>query len=128
MHIFRITTKPDAKYVIFYKMSTAKDFFEEFTKFAPQHTSIVLPLTFGMIAFSIICVFGYHHNERKLKDKYHDHSPNKEPEKVARLTVMLLLSFFISVMISDVTYTIIDWSKNKKWYVWKYKWFPYMLS
>ena len=109
-------------------MSTAKDFFDEFTKFAPQHTSIMFPLSVGLVAFSIICTFGYYYNERRLKEKYHDHSPNKEPEKVARLIVMLVVSIFTSVMLSDLTYSMIDWSKNKKWYVWKYKWFPYMLS
>ena len=109
-------------------MSTAKDFFEEFTKFAPQHTSIIFPVTIGLLIFSVICILGYTYNERALKKKYHEHSPNKEPEKVARIIVMLVIALFSSVMITDLTYTMIDWSKNKKWYVWKYKWFPYMLS
>ena len=98
-------------------MSTAKDFFEEFTKFAPQHTSIMFPLSVGFLAFSIICTSGYYYNERRLKEKYHDHSPNKEPEKVARLIGMLVVSIFISVMLSDLTYTIIDWSKTKNRFV-----------
>ena len=109
-------------------MSTAKDFFEEFTKFAPQHTSIIMPLTVGLIGFSIICMFGYKYNEDKLKERYQDQSPVKENEKIARMIVLLIFSMFVSATITDLTYTVIDWSRNKKWYVWKYKWFPYMLA
>ena len=109
-------------------MSRAKDFFDEFAKFAPQHTSIAFPLTLGLISFSIICIVGYTYNERKLKNKYYNTSPLKEPEKVARLLMTLMIGIFVAYGITDFSYTIIDFSKNKKWYVWKYKWFPNMLA
>ena len=109
-------------------MSSAKAWFEEFTQFAPQHTSIVYPLTVGLIGFIVVCVCGYLYNENKLKKKYHTDSPQREPEKVARTIILLMIAIFLSVSLTDITYTLTDWSKNKKWYVWKYKWFPQMLS
>lgn len=108
------------------KMTDAKVFFDEFTKWAPQHTSMVAPLTAGLFCFSILCTIGYRYNEDKLKKKYHDDSPDREPEKAARLIILLIAAIIASFFILNVTYIFIDWPKNKKWYVYKY-WFPNML-
>lgn len=107
---------------------SAKEFFEEFTKFAPQHTSIVFPATIGMIAFLLVCGVGYLYNEDKLKKKYNAASPYREPEMMARYTMLMVVAIFASFWVTDMTYSLIDYNKNKKWYVWKFKWFPQLLA
>tara|TARA_B100000900_G_scaffold395201_1_gene393352 strand:- start:121 stop:447 length:327 start_codon:yes stop_codon:yes gene_type:complete len=105
-----------------------KSFFSEFSEFAPQHTSIVLPATLGLFCFCIIYFIGDKYNKKELDKRYLKNSVAREPEQVARLIILLVFAFFAGSSVMDMSYTIFDWSKNKKWYVWKYKWFPYMLS
>ena len=107
---------------------SAKEFFEELTKFAPKGTSIVFPATVGMLAFILVCGVGYLYNEHKLKKRYNDESPSREPEMMARYTMLMVVAIFASFWITDITYSIIDYNKNKMWYTWKFKWFPKMLA
>ena len=107
---------------------SAKDLFDEFTKFAPQHTSIVFPLTVGLFAFILVCSVGYLYNEDKLKKRYNAESPYRESEMMARNTMLMVVAIIAASWVTDVTYSIVDYSQNKKWYVWKFKWFPHMLS
>lgn len=106
----------------------AKDLFDEFTKFAPQPTSIVYPATIGMCAFILCWFVGYQYNEDKLKKKYNAASPYREPEMMARYTLLMVVAIFIAFYVTDITYTIVDYNKNKMWYTWKLKWFPNILS
>tara|TARA_B100000963_G_C22544634_1_gene633841 strand:- start:94 stop:420 length:327 start_codon:yes stop_codon:yes gene_type:complete len=106
----------------------AKDLFEEFTKFAPQHTSIIFPATVGLVAFILVCSVGYLYNEKKLNKRYSSESPYRESEMMARNTMLMIVAIFTAFWVTDFTYSIVDYSKNKKWYVWKYHWFPQMLS
>tara|TARA_B100000963_G_C22147166_1_gene460170 strand:- start:139 stop:465 length:327 start_codon:yes stop_codon:yes gene_type:complete len=106
----------------------AKEFFEELTKFAPKGTSIIFPATIGMLAFILICGLGHLYNGRQLKKRYTDENPYKEPEMMARYTMLMVFAIFAALSITDITYSIIDYEKNKIWYTWKFKWFPNMLA
>lgn len=108
-------------------MSDWQSFFEEFVNFAPQHTSIMMPMMLGLLCFSLCGLMGNKYNEKKLKQKYHDDSPFREPEQISRLIILIVVAGVASFAVSDLVYVIIDWSANKKWYVYKY-WFPKMLS
>lgn len=102
--------------------------FEDFLRFAPKHTSIKMPLFLGFLTFLSIFFVGYLYNERSLKKKYVKQSPSREDEKLARSVILCMASFFLASLVSDIVYIMLDYQKNKIWYVWKYKWFPKMLS
>ena len=106
---------------------SAKEFFDEFTKFAPQHTSIVYPATVGLVAFIVVSAVGYLYNENQ-QQRYSKNSPYREPEMIARYVIMMVAATIAAFWVTDTTYSLVDFSQNKKWYVWKYKWFPNLLS
>ena len=47
---------------------------------------------------------------------------------MARYTMLMVFAIFAALSITDITYSIIDYEKNKIWYTWKFKWFPNMLA
>tara|TARA_Y100000768_G_scaffold386564_1_gene375279 strand:- start:2118 stop:2444 length:327 start_codon:yes stop_codon:yes gene_type:complete len=106
----------------------AKEFFKEFENFAPKYTSVYLPITVGFVAFAVICMVGNNYNNHAVKKKYHDASPQREPEIIARSLLLLVVGYIIASGISNSLYAFIDFNQNRKWYTWKNKWFPVMLS
>lgn len=106
----------------------AQDFFRELTNFAPQHTSIIFPMFLGFCVFVGICTSGYNKTFGFQEQEYSTVKLQDEKDKFIKYVLLVGFAVFASYFTVDITYTIIDWKKNKKWYVWKYKWFPNMLS
>jgi len=106
----------------------SKEFFAELTKFAPQYTSLLIPVTIAMCSFLCISALGHKHNDKILKAKYNEFTSLGENEKISRYGILLIAALFFSFWVGDITYTIIDFQQNRKWYLWKLHWFPKLLS
>tara|TARA_B100001287_G_C22656482_1_gene518007 strand:+ start:1395 stop:1718 length:324 start_codon:yes stop_codon:yes gene_type:complete len=104
-----------------------KDFFTELEKFLPQYTSPTTAIVAGSIV-ALICTFVLYIKVNDTLKKYSDDDPMKKVDKYAMYTgscIIVTLAFFF---VSDAVFTFQDINKNLKWYVYKYKYFPKLLS
>ncbi len=109
-------------------MSSARDFFNELSNFAPKYTPVVKPMFVGLITFIICVSYGHYYNQRKLRQTYRTNSHMREIDSMSRKSILLIVAIIIASISSDLVYTILDWKQNQMWYVWKYKWFPNLLA
>lgn len=108
-------------------MSDWASFFAGLEDFGPQYTNIAYAALIGMLAFGVAVSLGMSHNDKKITAKYGATDPDAELEKMSRSIILLVFSSMLAIGFTNFSFLVMDWSKNKKWYLYKF-WFPQMLA